>query len=87
MFLYLSDVEEGGETAFPLLDMSVKPKKGRALLWPSVLNSDPNVIDQRTVQKARPVISGVKYAANSWIHSYNFEVSNHWGCTGTFDNV
>eukprot|EP00596_Hydrurales_sp_CCMP1899_P003992 CAMPEP_0119052366 /NCGR_PEP_ID=MMETSP1177-20130426/73689_1 /TAXON_ID=2985 /ORGANISM="Ochromonas sp, Strain CCMP1899" /LENGTH=458 /DNA_ID=CAMNT_0007031911 /DNA_START=271 /DNA_END=1644 /DNA_ORIENTATION=+ len=32
-FLYLSDVEEGGETNFPLLNISVKPKKGRALLW------------------------------------------------------
>jgi len=32
-FLYLSDVEEGGETTFPILDIQVKPKKGRALLW------------------------------------------------------
>lgn len=41
-FLYLSDVEEGGETAFPNLNIAVKPKKGKALLWPSVLNNDPN---------------------------------------------
>jgi hypothetical protein len=26
-FLYLSDVEEGGETNFPLLNISVNPKK------------------------------------------------------------
>ena len=34
-FLYLSDVEEGGETAFPSLGIAVKPKKGKALLWVS----------------------------------------------------
>jgi hypothetical protein len=31
------------------------------------------------------LVSGTKYAANSWIHSYNFEKSNLWGCTGAFD--
>lgn len=39
-FLYLSDVDEGGETAFPMLNINVKPKRGRALLWPSVKNED-----------------------------------------------
>ena len=38
-FLYLSDVEEGGETAFPTLGISVKPKKGKALLWPSTMDN------------------------------------------------
>ncbi|CAJ1334382.1 unnamed protein product, partial [Effrenium voratum] len=40
-FLYLSDVEEGGETNFPRLNISVKPRKGSALLWPSVLSHNP----------------------------------------------
>ena len=31
-FLYLSDVEEGGETYFNKLDLAVKPKKGKALV-------------------------------------------------------
>ena len=41
-FLYLSDVEEGGETAFPNLGLSVTPKKGKALLWPSTLDQNPD---------------------------------------------
>eukprot|EP00814_Leptocylindrus_danicus_P007095 CAMPEP_0116021144 /NCGR_PEP_ID=MMETSP0321-20121206/10212_1 /TAXON_ID=163516 /ORGANISM="Leptocylindrus danicus var. danicus, Strain B650" /LENGTH=455 /DNA_ID=CAMNT_0003491959 /DNA_START=156 /DNA_END=1520 /DNA_ORIENTATION=+ len=40
-FLYLSDVEEGGGTKFNELDIVITPKKGRALLWPSVLSDDP----------------------------------------------
>lgn len=41
--------------------------------------------DTRTTHEAAPVIKGVKYAANTWIHLYDFEHSNLWGCTGAFD--
>jgi prolyl 4-hydroxylase len=84
-FLYLSDVEEGGETYFPHLEFGVKPERGKALLWPSVFDDDVTAMDSRTTHEAKPVIKGTKYAANSWIHLYDFEVSNLWGCTGTFD--
>mmetsp|Transcript_5321 Transcript_5321/g.6946 ORF Transcript_5321/g.6946 Transcript_5321/m.6946 type:complete len:501 (+) Transcript_5321:69-1571(+) len=84
-FLYLSDVEEGGETAFPRLGLKVKPKKGRAILWPSVTNENPDAQDMRTFHEALPVEKGRKYAANHWIHSHNFRVANLWGCTGAFD--
>jgi prolyl 4-hydroxylase len=84
-FLYLSDVEEGGETNFPDLGIAVTPKRGRALLWPSVLDEDPTKIDPRTVHEARPVIKGRKFAANSWIHLYDYRKPNLWGCTGVFD--
>jgi prolyl 4-hydroxylase len=86
-FLYLSDVEEGGETAFPTLGLKVKPKKGRALLWPSTLDHDPEAQDVRTMHEALPVIKGKKYAANSWIHLYDYMKPNLWGCTGSFDEL
>jgi prolyl 4-hydroxylase len=37
-FLYFSDVEEGGGTNFPELNLTVQPKRGRAVIWPSVLD-------------------------------------------------
>ena len=64
---------------------AVKPKKGRALLWPSTLDATPDKIDYRTYHEAKPVIKGQKFAANAWIHLYDFAVANHWGCTGAFD--
>jgi prolyl 4-hydroxylase len=86
-FIYLSDVEEGGETNFPDLGIAVTPKQGRALLWPSVLDSDLLEKDSRTMHEARPVVKGRKFAANSWIHLYDFATPNLWGCTGTFDDL
>jgi prolyl 4-hydroxylase len=85
MFLYLSDVEEGGQTAFPNLGIAVTPKIGKALLWANVKDENPSQIDHRTTHEARPVIRGTKYAANSWIHMHNFRQPNLWGCTGAFD--
>ena len=84
-FLYLSDVEEGGETNFPRMGLKVPPAKGKALLWPSVLDEDLTRQETKTFHEALPVVKGLKIAANAWIHLYNFHVPNHWGCTGAFD--
>ena len=34
LFFYLNDVEEGGETTFPRLDLKIKPKRGSVLIFP-----------------------------------------------------
>jgi prolyl 4-hydroxylase len=61
VYLYLNDVDEGGGTSFPNLDVTVMPKLGRVVVWPSVLNENPNEMDQRTEHQALPVERGVKY--------------------------
>ena len=68
VFLYLNNVEAGGGTNFPLLDLTVEPKIGRALIWPSVLDKHPNAADYRTNHQALPVEQGIKFGINAWLH-------------------
>lgn len=48
--LYLNEVKEGGGTSFFHLGIEVKPKPGRALLFPNVLSDKPFSKDERTVR-------------------------------------
>ena len=80
MYLYLSEVEAGGGTNFDRLGLTVMPKTGRALLWPSVLNESPNEKDQRTSHQALPVESGIKYGANAWFHMRDYKGPLERGC-------
>jgi prolyl 4-hydroxylase len=75
-YMYLNDVEEGGGTSFPHLNMTVTPKRGRAVLWPSVLDSDPNVKDSRTIHTALKVDKGVKYGG-WYTHKHCFELQQN----------
>jgi prolyl 4-hydroxylase len=79
-YVYLSDVDEGGGTHFPKLNLTVAPKKGRAVLWPSVLNDDPNSLESRTNHEALAVGRGVKYGFNAWIHQRDFKSAFERGC-------
>jgi prolyl 4-hydroxylase len=79
-YMYLNDVEEGGATNFPNLNLTVTPKRGRAVMWPSVLNHDPNRQDSRTNHQAMKVIKGVKFGANAWVHQRDFKTPNTNGC-------
>jgi prolyl 4-hydroxylase len=79
-FIYMSDVEAGGGTNFPNLDLTIMPKKGRALLWPSVYDHDPMKDDQRMMHQALPVEAGTKFAANGWIHMFDYLAPQERGC-------
>jgi len=80
LFLYLSDVDEGGETHFPRANVTVKARRGRAALWPSVLNHDPRSVDNRTNHVANPVVRGKKYSVNIWLHLHDFKGPYLQGC-------
>ncbi len=64
-FVYLSDVEAGGETDFPKLSVRISPKAGRAVLFRNTLaDATP---DPRTLHAGLPVIAGEKWLATLWI--------------------
>ena len=56
---YLNDVEEGGETCFPRLDIAIKPKAGRLLIFPPYW---------LFMHEAKPPISDAKYIASTYFH-------------------
>lgn len=82
-FMYLNEVEAGGHTHFPRLNISVKPRRGAALLWPSVLDADPNERDDRTEHESVAVVAGTKFAANYWLHMWDFQQPTRRGCGNT----
>ncbi len=64
-FVYLSDVEAGGETDFPELGVRISPKAGRAVLFHNTLaDAAP---DPRTLHAGLPVAAGDKWLATLWI--------------------
>uniref|UniRef100_A0A6P4F8L9 procollagen-proline 4-dioxygenase n=1 Tax=Drosophila rhopaloa TaxID=1041015 RepID=A0A6P4F8L9_DRORH len=63
---YLSDVEQGGATAFPFLDIVVKPQLGNVLFWYNLHRSLD--MDYRTKHAGCPVLKGSKWIGNVWIH-------------------
>lgn len=80
-YLYLNDVEAGGGTMFTDLGITVMPKRGRALFWPSVQNDAPHEKDERTNHQALPVEKGIKYGANGWFHQYDFKTPYENNCS------
>ena len=64
ILVYLRDVEEGGETKFPQLGISVKPRKGLALIWNS-MNSHGEC-DPTSFHNAAKVIKGHKFIIQRW---------------------
>ena len=76
VFLYLNDVEEGGGTNFDRYNITVLPKRGQVLLWPSVYDDDPNQKDERTSHQALPVDKGIKYGANAWFHLRDYKTAH-----------
>jgi hypothetical protein len=63
-FCYLADVEDGGETEFPLLGIRVAPRAGRVVHFRNA--SDRAEPDPRTLHAGLPVRSGTKWLATLW---------------------
>lgn len=65
LVMYLNDVEQGGETFFPKLNLSVTPKKGMAVYF-EYFYSDES-LNELTLHGGAPVITGEKWVATQWM--------------------
>lgn len=65
VLVYLCDVEAGGATGFPKLDLTVQPRRGRALFFHNC-HADTDVRDPKTLHAGLPVERGRKWAFNLW---------------------
>jgi len=79
-FMYLSTPEEGGGTRFADLNLTVPAVKGTAVLWPSVTSLDPSVDEPNTNHEGLPPARGIKYAANAWVHNYDYRTPAAANC-------
>lgn len=70
MLLYLSDVERGGSTYFPKLDLAVHPRRGQAL-WFRYLHD--GLLDERSQHAGMPILAGEKWLATKWFRERAFE--------------
>lgn len=65
LVMYLNDVEQGGETYFPNLKLSVTPQKGMAVYFEYFYND--HSLNELTLHGGAPVIIGEKWAATQWM--------------------
>ena len=75
-FIYLNDVEKGGDTFFPNLGLKFKPKKGMAILFQNTLEKKD--IHPCSFHEGTPPISGEKWAINIWIRSKKYQDENQF---------
>ena len=69
LMAYLSDVQVGGNTVFPMLGLSVRPEKGSDLFWVNLKplgHSEP-----LSLHGGCPVVVGSKWISNKWIKYYD----------------
>lgn len=85
-FMYLNTPDAGGGTRFNDLGITVAAKRGSAVLWPSLLDSNVELPDLQTHHEALPVEAGIKFGANLWIHQYDFKTPSSRRCELTFKN-
>ena len=69
---FLNDVEEGGQTEFGDLGVSVEPMAGTLLIWNNMgADGEPNTL---TLHAGRPVVKGVKYVITKWFRENPWSV-------------
>jgi prolyl 4-hydroxylase len=72
VLVYLNDVQQGGHTAFPALNLEIKPKRGMAVVFfPATVDG---LLDKMALHAALPAAEGhVKYVSQVWIRQGEYK--------------
>lgn len=70
LVMYLNDVQEGGETTFPSVGISVTPKKGSALYFE--FTNSLGQVDPLSLHAGMPVVRGEKWIATKWMRQMRY---------------
>jgi prolyl 4-hydroxylase len=70
LILYLNDVEDGGETVFPELGLSIVPARGNALYFRNIMADGTE--DNLTLHGGAPVRRGEKWIATKWMRQRQY---------------
>lgn len=65
--VYLADVEQGGETFFPLIRRMITPQRGLFIAWNNVHNGNNLYL---STHEGRPVVAGEKWALVTWVREH-----------------
>jgi prolyl 4-hydroxylase len=72
--MYLNDVEDGGSTIFPKLELEVEAQPGRMVIFHNV--GDHTLVDltrhRRALHGGSPVWGGQKWACNLWFRQFTY---------------
>jgi prolyl 4-hydroxylase len=71
VLIYLNEGFTGGETHFPKLGVTIRPKAGDAVSFTNTLADDTT--DLRSLHAGLPVVQGVKWLATRWIRKRSFD--------------
>lgn len=72
LLIYLNDDFEGGETVFNKIGLTVKPKKGKGILFWNTTRTEKILI--KSMHCGRPVISGEKWICTKWSHPLPYPI-------------
>lgn len=70
LIIYLNDDYEGGETYFKNINLRIKPKKGKGVIFKSL--TENNELLTNSLHTGTPITKGNKYICNKWIHLGKF---------------
>jgi len=68
--VYLADVERGGETVFPGIGLSIRPRAGSAAYF-EYFNGQ-GLVDSRCLHAGAPVSRGEKWIATKWLRQSDY---------------